>query len=191
MNLDIRVLTLLLYYLKMRHLHHRPLIHLPRPHHIIKHRKKHHAPRHQDTKIHMRGRHRRRDRPKAKKENNNPKHHRKRIHPHPHQPRKPKRAPNQLIRLAAIIRDVRRLANLTRAPAPEEQGFGNDVGSVEAADAEGNDVVEGGGGADVDEADEAGDEGGDEDGEEGDGVFGLDLLLMLLGKERGVDFEQG
>ncbi len=129
----------------------------------------------------MRGRHRRRDRPKAKEENNNPKHHRKRIHPHPHRPRQPKRAPDQLIRLAAVVRDVRRPADLARAPAPEEQGLGDDVGGVEAADAEGDDVVEGGGGADVDEADEAGDEGGDEDGEEGDGGFGLHLFCFVGG----------
>ena len=84
-----------------------------------------------------------------------------------------KRTPDQLIRLAGIVGSG--VTDRARAAAPEEEGFGDDVGGVEAADAEGDDVVEGGGGADVDEADEAGDEGGDEDGEEGDGGFGLDL----------------
>ena len=86
-----------------------------------------------------------------------------------------KRSPNKLISLARIILDVRRFTDRTRASAPEEQALGNDVGGVETADAEGDDVVEGCGGADVDEADEAGDEGCYHDGEEGDCGFGLDL----------------
>lgn len=125
--------------------------------------------------------HRRRHRPKAKEENNHPKHHGERIHRNAKNARKPKRAPNQLIGFVASIVvvvcvDFRRgVADGACAAAPEKEGFSDDVGGVEGADAEGDDVVEGGGGADVDEADEAGDEGGDEDGEEGDRGVGLDL----------------
>ena len=63
----------------------------------------------------------------------------------------------------------------TRTSAPEEEAFGDDVGGVEAADAEGDDVVECGGRADVDEADEAGDDGCYHDREKRDCGFGLDL----------------
>ena len=41
-------------------------------------------------------------------------------------------------------------------PVPEQEGLGQDVGGVEAADADGDDVVEGGCGTDVYEADGAG-----------------------------------
>lgn len=61
----------------------------------------------------------------------------------------------------------------------EEQGLGEDVRGVEAADAEGDDVVEGGGGADVDEADGAGDGGHDGDCVHGDRAIGLDLYKFL------------
>ena len=123
----------------------------------------------------MLGRNGRSDRPKAKKENNNPKHHRERIHQDPNNSRKPKRSPNKLVSLAGIVRDVARFADGTGTSAPEQEAFGDDVGGVEAADAEGDDVVKCGGGADVDEADEAGDDGCYHDGEERDCGAGLDL----------------
>ena len=62
---------------------------------------------------------------------------------------------------------------------PEQEGFGEHVGGVEAADAEGNDVVEGGCGADVDEADGARNARHDHDCVHGDGGVGLDLLCHL------------
>ena len=98
----------------------------------------------------MLGRNGRSNRPKAKEENDNPKRHRERIHQDPKDTRKPKRSPNKLVGFAGIVRDVARFADGTRASAPEEEAFSDDVGGVEAADAEGDDVVEGGGGADVD-----------------------------------------
>ena len=100
------------------------------------------------------------------------------------------RAPDQLISLAVIVPDLASLPDAIRAAAPEEEGFRDDVGRVEAADAEGDDVVEGGGGADVDEADGAGDEGGDEDGEEGDGVFGLDLWGFTVNEHISISWEK-
>ena len=63
------------------------------------------------------------------------------------------------------------------AATVEEEGFGDDVGGVEGADAEGDDGVEGGGGADADEANDNGDERGDDDGEGWDGGFGLELVV--------------
>ena len=169
----IKLDIVLLYHRQRRHLHHRPLIHPPRPNHIIKHRKQHHPPRHQHAEIHTLRLHRRRNRPKAKEENNNPKRHRERIHQDAHEPRQPKRSPDELVGLAGII--VRGAEDGARAAAPEQQALGDDVGGVEAADAEGDDVVEGGRGADVDKADEAGDDGRDHDGQERDRGAGLDL----------------
>lgn len=52
--------------------------------------------------------------------------------------------------------------------AVEEEAFGDDVGGVEGGDGEGDDAVEGDGGTEVDEADEAGEGGGDDDGVDGD-----------------------
>lgn len=65
------------------------------------------------------------------------------------------------------------------AAAVEEKRFGDDIGGIEGADAEGDDGVEGCGGAHIDEADEDSDEGGDDDGEGWDGGFGLELVLRV------------
>ena len=164
----------------MRHLHNRPLIHLPRPHDIIQHRKQNDGPRHQHAEIHSLGLHRRGHGPEAEKENDDPKCDRERIDQDAKDARKMKRPPHELVSRAAIVRDVRRVPDCARAPAPKEEALGDEVGGVEAADAEGDDVVEGGGGAEVDEADEAGDEGCDDDGEQGDGGFGLDLRRRAI-----------
>ena len=85
------------------------------------------------------------------------------------------RPPNKLISLSRITLDVRRFTDRTRASAPQQQALGNDVRGVETTDAEGDDVVEGCGGADVDEADKAGDEGCYHDCEKRDCGFGLNL----------------
>ena len=78
------------------------------------------------------------------------------------------RSPNKLISLARITLDVRRFTDRTRASTPEQQAFGNDIRGVKTTDTEGDDVVEGRGGAEVDEADKAGNEGCYYDGEKGD-----------------------
>lgn len=93
-------------------------------------------------------------------------------------------SPNKLISLACISRDVCRFTNSTCTSAPEEKALGNDVRSVETAHAKGDDVVESGGGADVDQTDEAGDEGCYDDGEEWD--CGLRLDLQCVSQEYGL-----
>lgn len=65
------------------------------------------------------------------------------------------------------------------AAAVEEERFGDDIGGIEGAGAEGDDGVESGGGTDVYEGDEDDDEGGDDDGEGWDGGFGLELVLRV------------
>ena len=69
----------------------------------------------------------------------------------------------------------RRVADGAADAVIEEEGFGEDVGGVKGADADGDDVVEGGGGADVDEANSAGDARHDHGCAEGDSGVGLDL----------------
>lgn len=88
-----------------------------------------------------------------------------------------KGAPDKLSRFAGIV-DAVAGSDAAGDAAVEEETLGDDVGGVEGADAEGNDVVEGGGGAEVDEADEAGDAGGDDDGVDGDGAADLDLIMV-------------
>ena len=58
---------------------------------------------------------------------------------------------------------------------PEQHRFGKKIGGVQAADPEGNDGVEGGGGTDVDQADDTGDEGHDKYGIHWDSGSGLQL----------------
>ena len=86
-----------------------------------------------------------------------------------------KRSPDKPISLAYITRNVCRLSDSTGTSTPEEKALCDDVRSVEAAYTEGYDIVEGGGGADVDQADEAGDQRRYQDGEERDCGLGLNL----------------
>ena len=123
----------------------------------------------------MVSRDRRRHGPKTEKEDDNPKPNRKSIDQDAKDTRKMERSPNELISLAGIVRYVGRFADSTCTPAPEEKALCNYIRGVKTADAEGDDVVEGGGGADVDEADETGDEGCYNDGEEWDCGFGFNL----------------
>ena len=106
----------------------------------------------------MRSRDRRRHRPEAEKEDDDAENHRPGVNDDTENARKMKGAPHKLIRLACIIRDVCRLFNSTSASAPEKKALCDDIRSVQTAHAERYDVVEGGGRADVDQADETGDE---------------------------------
>lgn len=73
-------------------------------------------------------------------------------------------APDELVSVPYAIGHLGGRANGATNAVVEEEGFGKDVGGVQRADAEGDDGIEGGGGADVDEADKTGDKGHDEDG---------------------------
>lgn len=106
----------------------------------------------------MRSRDRRRHGPKAKKENDDPETHRPGVNDDTENARKMKGAPDKLISLACIIRDVCRLSDSTGASAPEQKALCDDIRSIQTAHAERYDVVKGGGRADVDQADETGDE---------------------------------
>ena len=88
--------------------------------------------------------------------------------------------PDEFVGVPGCARHLAWVPHVAADAVPEEEGFGEDVGCVEAADAEGDDVVEGGGGADVDEADGAGDAGHDHDCIQGDGGIGLDLFGLPL-----------
>lgn len=123
----------------------------------------------------MRSRDRSRYRPEAEEENDEAENHCPSVDNDTKDTRKMKRSPDKLISLAYLIRNVCRLYDSTGTSTPEEKALCDDVRSVEAAYTEGYDIVEGRGGADVDQADEAGDERRYQDGEERDGGLGLNL----------------
>ena len=147
-----------------RNLNHRPIIHLPRINNIIPHRKKHNRPRHQTAKIHLRRIRLHNLREKTKHKHNNPIPHPKPIQQDPPDPRYVEGAPDQFVGVPGGVCHLGWGADCAPDAVPEEEGFGEHVGGVETADADGDYVVEGGGGTDVDEADGAGDAGHDYDG---------------------------
>lgn len=66
------------------------------------------------------------------------------------------------------------IADAARAPLPDQQRGRDEVGGVEGADAEGDHVVEDGGGSEDDQGQQDGRDGDDEDGPLRDGL-GVDL----------------
>ena len=92
----------------------------------------------------MRSRDRRRHGPEAEKEDDDPETHGPSVDDDAKETRKVERSPDQLVRLACIVRDVGRLSDGTCASAPQEKTFRDDVRRVETAYAKGDDVVESG-----------------------------------------------
>lgn len=92
----------------------------------------------------MHSRNRRRYRPKAEEEDDNPENHCPSVDDDAKDTRKMERSPNKLISLACTVPNILRFPNITSASAPEEKAFCDDVRSVEAAYAEGDDIVESG-----------------------------------------------
>lgn len=172
---------ILLYCRERCHLHNRPLIRLPRPHSIIEYRKQRNRSRHQNTKIHLRSRDGRRHGPKAKEEYNDPETHSPNVDDNAKKTWKMKRSPDKLVSFACITRDVCHFADSTGTSTPEEKALDDDVRGVETAHAQGDDIVESGGGADVDQTDETGNEGCYDDCEERDRGLRLDLQGVSQG----------
>lgn len=166
---------MLLYRRERCHLHNRPLVRLPRPHNIIEHRKQHSRSRHQNTKIHLRSRDRRRHGEKAKEKYDDPETHRTYVDDNAKEIWKMKRSPDKLVSFACIIRDVGHFADSAGTSAPEEKALGDDVRSVETAHAQRDDIIESGGRADIDQANKAGNERRYDDCEERDRGLRLDL----------------
>lgn len=63
-----------------------------------------------------------------------------------------KRAPDEFVCMPRGTGHLTWMTNRASDAMPEKESFGNDVGSVEAADANRDDIVESGCGADVDQA---------------------------------------
>ena len=124
---------------------------------------------------------RRRDGPKAKEEDNNTETHCPGVDDDTENAWKMKRSPDKLISLARIICYVCHLSDSTGASAPEEKAFSDNVRSVETAYAQGDDIVERGGRADVDQPDETGDQGYYHDCKERD--RGLRLHLRAISQD--------
>ena len=88
-------------------------------------------------------------------------------------------APDQFVSVPFGIGHLRGMADGASDAVVEEKRFGEHVGCVEGADAYRDDVVEGRGGADIDEADGAGDAGHYDYCVEGNCRGGLDLDIIM------------
>lgn len=119
------------------------------PDSIVDHSSNNHTARHQTTVIHRRRLHGTRNRPAAKEEDDHPEQNRDDVDDGTENAGNVERAPYQLALFTdstvvmCLVWRVWRAEGSSHA-AVEEEGLGDDVGSVEAADAEGNDVVESG-----------------------------------------------
>lgn len=129
----------------------RPVVCLPRREDVIECGKKYHRSRHEDTEIHSLCRYRGRYWEEAKHKDYSAKDNGKDVDQYPKNPRKMERSPYQLIDLAGMFSNVFWRHNRSSQTPPEQKNFHDDVGSIQAADAKRHDIVESGGGADVDQ----------------------------------------
>lgn len=146
-----------------RNLNHRPIIHFPSIEIVVRHRKDHDCPSHQTAEIHMRRIRIDALREKAEDEDNNAIADSKGIEQHAPDPRHVEGTPDQLISLPGVTGHLIGRSDRPANTVPEEEGLGEKVGSVQAAHADGDDIVECCGGADVDQTDGAGDASHDPD----------------------------
>ena len=138
-------------------------IHFSRVKVVIRHRKDHHRPRHQAAKVHMR-RVRIDDlRKEAEDEDDDAVADAEAVEEDAPDARDVEGAPDELVGVPGRVGHLVGVPDRAADAVPEEEGLGQDVGCVEAADADGEDVVEGGRRTDVDEADGAGYAGHDQD----------------------------
>ena len=124
----------------------------------------------------IRSHHRRKQ---AENENNDPVPDSERVEQDAPNSRDVERAPDEFVGVPGRAGHLLGRADVPDDAVVEKHALGDGVGSVEATDADGDDGVEGGCGADVDEADDTGDEGHDEDCVHWDGGFGLDLWIVI------------
>jgi len=149
-------------------------------HEIIHHRKNHHGAKHQGAEIHRLRRHRCGGRPETEENHNDHESAGDGVGDDAEDPWNAEGAPDELGAggVDGLVGEVcGGEGDGAGAAAPEEDGAGDEVGGVKACDSEGDDIVEGDGGADVDEGEEAGDEGCGGDGDDGDGGLGVQLCF--------------
>lgn len=160
-------------------LHHRARINLPGITKVIQNRKQHDRSRHQTAIVHLcRGRiHHLWE--NAENDHDDPIPDCKRIQQDPPDARDVEGAPDELVGVPGTVGHLGGRSDGAADAVVEEEGFSEDVGGVERAYAKGDDGVEGSGGADIDEADEARDKSHDEDGMEWDRGGRLDLQLSV------------
>lgn len=162
-----------------RHLHDRPLKLFPSPYDIVHNCSDKHKRRHDHAVIHGLGRDRRRDGEETEDENDDPKANRDNIDHDSEDAGKMEGTPYEGAGLSRVVNAVPG-ADPAGAAAVEEEALGDDVGCIEVSDTEGNDVVEGGRGSDVDQSNDTGGEGGDEDCIDRYGTASLDLCASWL-----------
>jgi len=114
-------------------------------------------------------------REKAEDEDNNAVADGKCIEQHAPDPRHVERTPDQLISVPGVTGHLIERSDRPADTVPEEEGLGENVGSVQAAHGDGDDIVECCGGADVDQADGARDASHDPDSVDGNSRVRLDL----------------
>ena len=86
-----------------------------------------------------------------------------------------KRAPDELVSMPRGAGHLAGVTNRSSNAVPKEESLSEDVGSVETADTYGDDIIESGCGADVDQTNGTRDAGHDNDGIQWNGGVGLDL----------------
>ena len=136
-------------------LHHRASIHLPGVEKIVGDSKDHNSARHETAEIHMRSIRVDHCRKEAEDENDDAVTDREGIEEDAPNTRDVKGAPDQFVGMPCCTGHLVRVTNGASDAMPQEHGFGDDVGCVEAADADGDNVVEGCRGTNVDQADGA------------------------------------
>ena len=123
-------------------LHHRAGINLPGVEVIVGDSKDHDSPRHETAEIHMRSIGVDHCRKEAEDENNDAVTDREGIKEDAPNTRDVKGAPNELVGMPCCTGHLIRVTDGASNAMPQEHGFGDDVGCVEATDADGDNVVE-------------------------------------------------
>ena len=171
-------------------LNHGSRIHLSRVQVVVSHGEHHNGARHETAEVHVRGIRIRHLREEAEDEDDDAVPDAKGVQQDAPDAGDVEGAPDELVGLPRRPSHLARVADRPPDAVPEKEGLGEDVRGVEAADAEGDDVVEGGRGADVYQADGAGDGGHDQDGVQRDRGACLDLRgrfssILLVGDRAG------
>ena len=86
-----------------------------------------------------------------------------------------KRAPDEFVSMPRGAGHLAGVTNRSSDAVPKEHSFGEDVGSVETADTNGDDIIESGCGADIDQTNGTRDAGHDNDGIQWNSGVALDL----------------
>lgn len=176
------LMRMTLLYLFTLNLHDRPHVSLPGVNGVITHAEDDHSPQDQAAVIHGLSRGRRNRWPEAEKQGDGQVDACEGVVDNAEKARYAPRAPDQSVGrgVGERVEGVRRELDATGAAAVEQQSAGDQIGGVQTGDGERDDDGEDGGGANVDEREQAGDNGRDADGPEGHSDARMDLASCQL-----------